>query len=118
MTSFFEIGIEYAVETESAEDAWEHVISNDQRVIEMLHDLNINERESAVSDFADGWVRGIQFPDSKDEVRLNAIYERNDFDSHLCEIDDCNNKPTEVLNGVYFCSQHINSALSMQRRWK
>ncbi len=67
MKSFYELGIEYANEDEGSDDAWERAVRKDPRVVEQLAGADEEERQAAYQEFHEGWVRGLQFPDSKEE---------------------------------------------------
>ena len=66
MKSFYELGIEYSNEEEGSDDAWERVIRRDPRVVNQLKGA---DEQAAYEEFHEGWVRGLQFPDSKEDHR-------------------------------------------------
>ena len=56
---FKSIGAEYAEDYTDSCDAWEHAISNDERVIATLHNLSADERAEYDDDFGDGFREAV-----------------------------------------------------------
>ena len=70
MNNFESIGAEYADEYAYIEDAWEHAISTDERVIAALHGITPDEREAFAADFGIGFAEPLHRGDLTDDERL------------------------------------------------
>jgi len=70
MNNFESIGAEYGEDYAYIEDAWEHAISTDERVITALTNITPDEREALATDFGIGFAEPLMRGDLTDDERL------------------------------------------------
>lgn len=78
---FYIIGQQYADEYDKAEDAWEHAISNDPRMIAEQRVMNDEVREFAADEFGEGFISPWSAQDFADH--FERIQARNNSILHI-----------------------------------